>query len=59
MLNGKIKIFCRRRICDLESDINQFISKEIKDCEVVDIKFQIEPPYEHEDALYLAMVIYR
>lgn len=56
----KVKIFDEGHEKDLEEAINDFL-KDIKDENVVDIKYQISTMYDYKDQIYCytAMVIYK
>ena len=63
MKNVKVKIFETFKKQDLEDEINQFINEEIEDCDIMDIKFNVDPQVDPEwinvYPMYAAMVIYQ
>ena len=62
MKNVKVKLFETHEKQDLEDKINHFINEEIEDCDVVDIKLNVDPQVDPEWVnifqMYLAMIIY-
>lgn len=63
MKNVKVKIFETSKRQDLEDKINQFINEEIEDCNVIDIKLnidqQVDPEWIGAYPMYVAMVMYQ
>lgn len=60
MINLKVKIFDENHEHDLEIKINNFL-KEIKEENLVDIKYQVSAFYDERTQIYCfsAMIIYR